>query len=354
MQIFELRGYATALIGGAAITIAAGLLVGSLIDQGAVRFSLAAEKNPGGTSFLEPHGEVMDIGVQVLSLDTDGQFARVLYALQPGESLGTTDWYENRVVINQPIKLTVGSVGHDQESSPVRYFPEGPVTGAVESLNAYDASVSDEAYIRDYDGLPNDNSADVAGVLGIAAKSYPFDEYLIDIGTTVATQAGDQEWQPVPSSAYFVGTGLPGMVVSVDRIPFYSDAEGVCSKGQRACDFASDWEAGLSRIQLEVSRSTLTKGIGLFGFFLTAICAMNSVALTLMVLFRKRPASLNVIALHAAVLFSLPAIRASIPGAPKLGITLDAVAFFPAIVIVVASLIVSSILWSTRSDAVSQ
>jgi hypothetical protein len=106
--------------------------------------------------------------------------------------------------------------------------------------------------------------------------------------------------------------------------------------------------------EARIGSGTLTKGIGLFGFFLTAICAMNSVALTLMVLFRRRPASLNVIALHAAVLFSLPAIRASIPGAPKLGVTLDAVAFFPAVVIVVASLIVSSILWSTRSDAVSQ
>jgi hypothetical protein len=60
-----------------------------------------------------------------------------------------------------------------------------------------------------------------------------------------------------------------------------------------------------------------------------------------------------VMALHAAVLFSLPAIRASIPGAPKLGIALDAIAFFPAIVLVISSLALCSYAWATRADSIS-
>jgi hypothetical protein len=347
------RGYGLALILGTLITIFAGLMVGNLLGESAVRYSLAAEKNPGGSSFLEPDPAAVDVGVQLLTLDTDGQFATILYTIQPNEEYGSTDWYENRIVLNRPIRLTVGSLGIQSGSTPVTEFTPGPITGVVESLNAYDASVPEDDYLRDYDGVQNE-TGDTESILGIAATSYPFDSYIIDVGTKVESSSSGGDWQPVRSSAYFVGAGLPGMVIDIDRVPFNSDSEGSCVDVAEPCSYESDWASGASRIQLHGSRSSLTIAIGLFGFLLTSLCAINSFALTVMVARRRRPASLNVIALHAAVLFSLPAIRASIPGAPKLGITLDAIAFFPAIVIVVFSLLVSSLYWATISESVTQ
>jgi len=347
------RGYGLALILGTLITTFAGLMVGNLLGESAVRYSLAAEKNPGGSSFLEPDPDAVDVGLQLLTLDTDGQFATLLYTIQPNEEYGSTDWYENRVVLNRPIRLTVGSVGIESGSTPVTEFTPGPITGVVESLNAYDASVPEDDYLRDYDGVQNE-TGDTESILGIAATSYPFDSYIIDVGTKVESSSSGGDWQPVRSSVYFVGAGLPGMVIDIDRVPFNSDSEGSCVDVEEPCSFESDWTSGTSRMQLHVSRSALTIAIGLFGFLLTSLCAINSLALTVMVARRQRPASLNVIALHAAVLFSLPAIRAAIPGAPKLGITLDAIAFFPAIVIVVLSLLVSSLYWATRSESVTQ
>jgi len=347
------RGYGLALILGTLITTFAGLMVGNLLGESAVRYSLAAEKNPGGSSFLEPDPDAVDVGLQLLTLDTDGQFATLLYTIQPNEEYGSTDWYENRVVLNRPIRLTVGSVGIESGSAPVTEFTPGPITGVVESLNAYDASVPEDDYLRDYDGVQNE-TGDTESILGIAATSYPFDSYIIDVGTKVESSSSGGDWQPVRSSVYFVGAGLPGMVIDIDRVPFNSDSKGSCVDVEEPCSFESDWTSGTSRMQLLVSRSALTIAIGLFGFLLTSLCAINSLALTVMVARRRRPASLNVIALHAAVLFSLPAIRASIPGAPKLGITLDAIAFFPAVVIVVLSLLVSSLYWATRSEPVTQ
>ena len=347
------RGYGFAILASAIATAFAGLIVGNLLGESSVRYTLAAEKNPGGSSFLEPDPDAVDVGVQLLTLDTDGQFATLLYTIQPNEEYGSTDWYENRVVVNRPIRLTVGSVGIQSGSTPVTEFAPGPITGVVESLNAYDASVPEEDYLRDYDGDQNE-TGNTENILGIAATSYPFDSYIIDVGTKVESNTSGGAWQPVRSSAYFVGVGLPGMVIDIDRVPYNSDSEGACVDVVEPCGYESDWTSGASRIQMLVSRSSLTIAIGLFGFLLTSLCAINSLALTVMVALRRRPASLNVIALHAAVLFSLPAIRASIPGAPKLGITLDAIAFFPAIVIVVLSLLVSSIYWATRSESVTQ
>jgi hypothetical protein len=246
----------------------------------------------------------------------------------------------------------VGSVGLRSDSKAVYEYQPGPVVGFTESLNAYDESIPEAAYLRDYDGLPNVDGVTSQGILGIAASEYPFDTYLIDIGTRVEVQDEVGRWTPVGSSAYFAGTGLPGMQISVNRVPFSSNSEGTCDELVEPCSFESDWNAGESRLQIVVARSSLTIAIGLFGFLLTSICAINSIAITLMVIRKNRPPSLNVIALHAAVLFSLPAIRASIPGAPKLGIALDAIAFFPAIVLVVGSLALCSFAWATRADSI--
>lgn len=329
-----------------------GGAIGILFNPGTVRYSLSAEKNPGGTDFLSPEQPVIDIGMQLLSLDTDGQFADIHYIPQPAGTYGDTDWFENRVELAQPTRIVVGSVGLRSDSKAVYEYQPGPVVGFTEPLNAYDESIPEDAYVRDYDGLPNADGVTSQGILGIAASEYPFDTYLIDVATQVEVQDEFGRWTSVGSSAYFVGTGLPGMQIAVDRVPFASNSEGLCSGISEPCSFASDWNAGESRLQIVVARSPLTIAIGLFGFLLTSICAVNSVAITLMVMGKNRPPSLNVIALHAAVLFSLPAIRASIPGAPKLGIALDAIAFFPAIVLVVGSLALCSFAWATRADSI--
>jgi hypothetical protein len=347
------RHYSFALGLGALVTVLLGGAIGVLFNPGTVRYTLSAEKNPGGTEFLSPELPVIDVGIQLLSLDTDAQFADIHYVPQPAGDFGDTDWFENRVELRQHTRITVGSVGLQSGSKAVYEYQPGPAVGFTESLNAYDESIPEEAYIRDYDGLPNMEGIGSQGILGVAASEYPFDAYLIDVGTRVAVQDEQGNWIPVGSSAYFAGTGLPGMEISVNRVPFASDSEGSCDGVVGTCDFASDWSSGESRLQIVVSRSSLTIAIGLFGFLLTSICAINSVAITLMVIRRNRPPSLNVMALHAAVLFSLPAIRASIPGAPKLGIALDAIAFFPAIVLVISSLALCSYAWATRADSIS-
>ena len=316
-----------------------------------IKQSPRAELNPGGTSYLDPSSPVIDIAVQLLAIDTAGQFATVHYMLQPAgpnEPYGTTDWFENRVDVAQLTRVNVGSLGIGGNGEASHLIEVGPTSGFSEVLNAYDEGVPESQYIADYDGMTNYNS----GILGIASSGYPFDSYLVDVGTTVTVNDGKGNWIPVPSSAYYSGSGIPGFQVGVDRVPYLSDAAGSCQASSIECGFSPDWRNGQSRLQLHVRRSNLTIALGLLGFLLAGICALTSLLLTIAVLRRVRTPSLNFIALHAVILFSLPAIRSSIPGNPSLGIALDAVIFFPSLVVVVTCLGVSAFLWITRDDAV--
>jgi hypothetical protein len=175
---------------------------------------------------------------------------------------------------------------------------------------------------------------------------YPFDSYVLDAYAGVSqSKLGDDG---IPVFEYFYETSLPDFKVTYTRIAGWEmyDMPGEVSTSQILAERESGQVSFLARFDRSLANQ-LTIAV------IIIIWMINTISLlwiTQRVLTRSRPPSIQVLVWSAASVLGYVQLRESLPGSPRLGIAIDYLFYFPALIVSVAVALVITISWSNRSD----
>jgi hypothetical protein len=178
-----------------------------------------------------------------------------------------------------------------------------------------------------YNGVLDATSGEVS--------AYPFDRYKATFGLQVAAGTGRTLTEAVAQPT------LPFTVIAE------SSAVGFDLTGT-----AAPSDAGPGVVTLEAARSATTSSWAIGMMTINWLIALAAVGVVLTVLLRQRSWETRHLAWLGSLIFALSAFRNTAPGNPPIGTFLDFRSFFPAITLVVLSLVtlVGIYLIRPRSD----
>ena len=180
---------------------------------------------------------------------------------------------------------------------------------------------------------------------------YPMDEYAFEVpvtGTYVDNKGKVQDMAVLPLD-YTKGSDTfdihmtHGFWSDPNRIVSMSDATSVH-------DAADEMKHGFSSSVFTAHRSNSTKllVIIILLLMLTALASVSIMAY--MVVHGIRPPTLSALIWSAALTFSLISLRDLLPGKPPVGIFIDKLVYFPALITTLSCSLWILLIWSTRED----
>jgi hypothetical protein len=175
---------------------------------------------------------------------------------------------------------------------------------------------------------------------------YPLDSYVLDAYAEVSQIQSQDE--SIPAFEYFYETQVRDFRVSYTRIAgwnFY-DMPGESN----ASEILSERRSGQISFLAKFERSLAVQVVTILILVILIINTIALVWITRKILTRLRPPSIQVLVWSAASVLSYIQLRDSLPGSPRLGIAIDYLFYFPALIVSVTVSLLITISWSTRSD----
>jgi hypothetical protein len=181
---------------------------------------------------------------------------------------------------------------------------------------------------------------------------YPFDQYSFTLYTQVGEINDEEELVEIPAFEDSYTTAVPGFQVELAKEhdeSFYS--EDGRPEGFPLVESAIEQRmGGLTMTTVIVNRSFAVKMIALLVAIFCLIIAFTLCYMTIEIVRRNRPPSMQVLVWAAANALGLISVRSLLPGAPRIGITFDIVVYFPALTATLISTVALFVLWAYRED----
>jgi hypothetical protein len=172
-------------------------------------------------------------------------------------------------------------------------------------------------------------------------SNFPFDSYIGKFYVTAGIDGYNSD--AVPLDIYDKSTSIPGFYINSKYVSFLTESN---SKDEINNDISQG--TGLIRWQISRDFSTIF-AVFLFGG-LMLVGAIASLLMTISIVRRNRPPSINSLTWLAAFLFAIFQVRAQLPGNPPSGVKFDMLVFFPVILILICLIMVNVSLWNKRED----
>jgi hypothetical protein len=162
----------------------------------------------------------------------------------------------------------------------------------------------------------------------------------------------EEELVEIPAFEDSYTTAVPGFQVELAKEhdeSFYS--EDGRPEGFPLVESAIEQRmGGLTMTTVIVNRSFAVKMIALLVAIFCLIIAFTLCYMTIEIVRRNRPPSMQVLVWAAANALGLISVRSLLPGAPRIGITFDIVVYFPALTATLISTVALFVLWAYRED----
>jgi len=175
---------------------------------------------------------------------------------------------------------------------------------------------------------------------------YPFDSYVLDAYTGVF---GDEiSENGIAAFDYFYENTLPNFSLTYTRIAGwnYYDMPGELNPEKIRSERSTGKISFLVRYTRPFADRTVV-------FLICAVLVVNTISLVWImwkVISRNRPPSLQVLVWAAASILGYIELRKSLPGDPRLGIAVDYLFYFPALLTSALVALLTTHVWSNRSD----
>ncbi len=206
---------------------------------------------------------------------------------------------------NQDLMLNVNSITGGQERS----FPKGKRINPIEvTLEMFEGDIA----------------------------FYPFDRYTAGLDMDITTVPAAK----TPSSGT-VGATSTSLPLKVD---FLGSLHGLVINSS----VATPQKGGGDYLEIYTSRSNSALFFALFVQFLMILLGGVVAWVIYSILFRGRKPEVSMFSWLGALLFALPAVRNSMPGAPPIGSITDVVVFFWAEILVALCLVTIIVTWLVR------
>lgn len=184
---------------------------------------------------------------------------------------------------------------------------------------------------------------------------YPFDSYSLTLYTQVSERVplgDDYDVVPLPAFEDTYSTAVPGFQVRLTK----EHDESFFAIEPRSEDFPFVEKAieqrmnGLVMTTAVISRNFSVKIIAVLVALYCVIIALSLGFMTLQILQRDRPPSMQVLIWAAANALGLIQVRDLLPGKPRIGISFDIIVYFPSLTATLCSTVALFIIWSYRED----
>lgn len=184
---------------------------------------------------------------------------------------------------------------------------------------------------------------------------YPFDSYSLTLYTQVSERVplgDDYDVVPLPAFEDTYSTAVPGFQVRLTK----EHDESFFAIEPRSEDFPFVEKAieqrmnGLVMTTAVISRNFSVKIIAVLVALYCLIIALSLGFMTLQILQRDRPPSMQVLIWAAANALGLIQVRDLLPGKPRIGISFDIIVYFPSLTATLCSTVALFIIWSYRED----
>lgn len=265
---------------------------------------------------------------QISGFDSERQVADVTTYVWPSPDIAIP--YSSSTITDINLSVFVDEVG----GTGLYEFSAGkPVTGIetrVDATNPYDLDRSVDSF-------------------------YPFDEYSLILYTEVSEVVEGEdglELVPLPTFEDSYTTAVPGYQVKLKKEheeSFYSGASR--NKNFPFVERANKQRVnGMAMTTAIISRNFAVKMIAIIVAVFCFIIAFSLCFMTLQIVQRDRPPSMQVLIWAAANSLGLVQVRDLLPGRPRIGIMFDVVVYFPALTATLLTTVALFVLWAYRDD----
>lgn len=270
--------------------------------------------------------EHLGIFVQLTEIDPLRGEAKARILPWPGdESVGFT--FRSGWLPNRKISVHVDSVVGNSRNG--------------DNLNVYEVGVPTGGFDVSLDESPESSDRPI--------NLYPFDRYIYEVPIS-ASYEEDGETYDLAIFPQDYTKQIDTYDVRMDHV-LWTDSYRVIteSKGDIKT-ITKELERGLSSSIFTVQRSDSTKVLAFIIMILMLSALVSVGTMTYMVAMHKRPPTLSSLTWSAALTFSLISLRSIYPGDPPIGILMDKVIYFPALLMTLVCSLWVLIMWSRRED----
>lgn len=265
---------------------------------------------------------------QITGFDAERQVANVTTYVWPSPDIATP--YSSSTISDIDLSVFVDEVGGDGIYNFSAGQPIAGIETKVDATNPYNLGRSIDSY-------------------------YPFDKYSLTLYTQVSEVVEGEDGPELISMPAFEDsytTAVPGYQVRLAK----EDDESFFAADPRPDDYPLVEKAieqrmgGLVMTTAIISRNFAVKIIAMLVAIFCFIIALSLCFMTLQIVQRDRPPSMQVLIWAAANSLGLIQVRDLLPGKPRIGITFDIVVYFPALTATLISTVALFVLWSYRED----
>lgn len=282
---------------------------------------------------ITPEGAGVDsryvnVFYQLTGFDSERQMANVTTYIWPSPDIATP--FSSSTVADIDLSLFIDEVGGQGFYEFDAGEPIAGIETKIDATNPYGLDRSIDSY-------------------------YPFDTYSLTLYTQVSESIQTEEGVdvvPLPTFEDTYSTAVPGFKVSLTK----EHDESFFSGEPRGEDFPFVEKAieqrmnGLVMTTAIISRNFSVKIIAILVALYCLIIALSLGFMTLQILQRDRPPSMQVLIWAAANALGLIQVRDLLPGKPRIGITFDILVYFPSLTATLVSTVALFVIWSYRED----
>jgi len=244
------------------------------------------------------------------------------------EEVGHT--YRSGWLPNKKISIHVDSVlGHSKNG---------------DTLQTYDAGIPAGGFDVVLDESPQSAARDI--------DLYPFDRYVFEVPISASYEEDGNQFELAIFPQDYTKQ-VDSYDVKMDHVLAVDSERVIGSSVKDIAAITEELEQGLSSSTFTVQRSDSTKVLSFIIMILMLSGLISVGTMTFMVAMHKRPPTLSSLTWSAALTFSLISLRGIYPGSPPIGILIDKIIYFPALLMTLVCSLWVLIMWSRREDYIN-
>jgi hypothetical protein len=210
-----------------------------------------------------------------------------------------------------------------------------------DNLNVYEVGVPTGGFDVSLDESPESAARPI--------NLYPFDRYIYEVPISASYDESGETYDLAIFPQDYTKQ-IDTYDVRMDHV-LWTDSYRVITESDRDIKaIVDELEQGLSSSIFTVQRSDSTKVLSFIIMILMLSALISVGTMTYMVAMHKRPPTLSSLTWSAALTFSLISLRGIYPGDPPIGILMDKVIYFPALLMTLVCSLWVLIMWSKRED----
>jgi hypothetical protein len=183
---------------------------------------------------------------------------------------------------------------------------------------------------------------------------YPFDAYTFEVPMSASYTDANGDTQDLAILPQNYTKSLDTFKVTMDHSLWTNSNEIVrIGDAKSISDALGEYKTGIATSIFRVSRNGSTKVLTVIILLLMITALASIVTMAYLVATTKRPPMLSALTWGAALTFSMIGLRGLFPGSPPLGILIDKIVYFPALLTTLVCSLFILMTWANRDDYVN-